>query len=309
MATDWFELLLHLALLLLLPPLMFGIIQKTKAMFAGRRGAPLLQPYFDLVKLLRKGTVYSRTTTWVFRAGPMVALGSALTAGLVVPLHAARAPLSFEGDIIAFAYLLGLGRFFTMAAALDTGSSFEGMGASREAAFSALAEPALLLALANLCIPAGGVSFVLAWQALPLGEPLAVRPELIAVALALFAVLLAENSRIPVDDPNTHLELTMVHEVMVLDHGGPDLAYVLYASGVKLLVFASLLVHLLPIRLQGGWRDAALFTAGVIGTSVLVGVVESVMARLRLVRVPQFLVGASVVAAVGLLVMLARGGQ
>jgi hypothetical protein len=130
------EILAHLVLLLALPPLLVGVIQKVKALFAGRKGAPLLQPYHDLWKLLRKGAVISRTTTWVFRAGPMVVLATALVAGLLVPLQTARAPLGFEGDVIAFAYLFGLARFFTMAAALDTGSSFEGMGASREAAFS-----------------------------------------------------------------------------------------------------------------------------------------------------------------------------
>ncbi len=131
------EALVHVALLLALPPLVIGLINKTKAVFAGRKGAPLLQPYSDLWKLLRKGAVYSTTTTWVFRAGPVVSLATALAAGLLVPLQSAQGPLAFEGDVIAFAYLLALGRFFTMAAALDTGSAFEGMGASRGASSSA----------------------------------------------------------------------------------------------------------------------------------------------------------------------------
>ncbi len=303
------DLALHLALVVLLPPLLLGVIQKTKAAYAGRRGAPLLQPYRDLRKLFRKGAVYSSTTTWVFRAGPMVALGSALTAGLLLPLHASRAPLGFTGDVVLFAYLLGLGRFFTMLGALDTGSSFEGMGASREAAFSALAEPALFLVLGNLCIPSGGVSFADAWRPVPLGSWLGAHPELVAAALALFGVLLAENSRIPVDDPNTHLELTMVHEVMVLDHGGPDLGFVVYGAAVKLMLFASLLIHTLPIRPGGGWVGAGVFVVATVGVGVLVGLVESVMARLRLVRVPQFLIGASLLGAVGLLVALFGGGR
>ena len=152
------DLTLHLALLLVVPPLVLGVIQKTKAWFAGRSGPPLLQPYFDLWKLLRKGAVYSRTTTWLFRAGPIVSLATALCAGLVLPLAGTSSPLGFSGDVILFVYLFGLGRFFTMAAALDTGSSFEGMGASREATFSAFAEPALLLCLAILCVPARSVS-------------------------------------------------------------------------------------------------------------------------------------------------------
>ena len=300
--------IIHITLLALLPPLLLGIIDKTKAWFAGRRGAPVLQPYFELWKLARKGAVYSRTTSWVFRAGPVVVLGTALTAGAVVPLHAGAAPLGFGGDVVVFAYLLGLGRFFTMAAALDTGSSFEGMGASREAAFSALAEPALFLALCVLCVPAASPSFSDAWRAMPSGLGLAYRPELLAAALAIFAVLLTECSRVPVDDPNTHLELTMVHEVMVLDHSGPDLAFILYGSAVKLLLLSSLLVHiLLPIPDAGGVVGAALFCAGAIGVAVLIGVVESGMARFRLERVPQLLVGAAVLGALGLLVAL--GGR
>jgi len=299
---------LHLVLLLALPPLELGIINRTKAWFAGRRGAPVLQPYFDIWRLLHKGAVYSRTTTWLFRAGPVVTLATALCAGLVTPLATASAPLGFAGDVIIFAYLLGLGRFFTMVAALDTGSAFEGMGASREAAFSALAEPALFLALAIVCIPAGSVSFAGAWAGLPFGTWGPDHPALPAAAVALFVVLLAENSRIPVDDPNTHLELTMVHEVMVLDHSGPDFAFILYGSAIKLFLFASLLVHiLLPIPAVLGWASVGLFVAGLAAVAVAVGVVESITARIRLPRVPQFLIGASVIAALGLAVLLYRG--
>jgi formate hydrogenlyase subunit 4 len=298
------EAVLHVVLLLLVPLLVVGVVEKTKAVVAGRTGAPVFQPYRDVAKLLRKGAVYSRTTTWIFRAGPIVALATALAAGLMVPLQSLNSPLGFDGDVIAFAYLLALGRFFTMASALDTGSSFEAMGASREAAFSALAEPALFVALAIVCVPTRGASFA-AWHGLSSGPWTAAHPEIFIAALVLFAVLLAENSRIPIDDPNTHLELTMVHEVMVLDHGGPDLAFVLYASAIKLAVFASLLVHvLLPMPPNGGLAGAGLFVLGVVVVGIVVGMVESLMARLRLARVPQFLIGASVIGAVGLLVTL-----
>lgn len=296
------------ALLLAAPPLLPGVINKVKAWAAGRVGPPLLQPYRDIGRLLRKGAVYSRTTTWVFRAGPIVALGSVLCAGLVLPLSSGASPLGFPGDVVLFAYLLALGRFFTMAAALDTGSSFEGMGASREAAFSALAEPALFLSLAILCVPARSATFEAAFGGLPWTAWGFGHPTYLAAALSLFAVLLAENSRIPVDDPNTHLELTMVHEVMVLDHSGPDFAFILYGSAVKLFVIGALLSHvLLPIPAGGGWRGVALLGVGEIGLAALVGVVESVMARLRLPRVPQFLVAAAVLAAIGLAALLYRG--
>jgi formate hydrogenlyase subunit 4 len=302
-----FDLLFHAALLLVLPPLLPGVISKTKAWFAGRNGPPILQTYFDLAKLLRKGAVYSRTTTWIFRAGPVVALAAVLCAGLVLPLSSSASPLGFPGDVIAFAYLFGLARFFTMAAALDTGSSFEGMGASREAAFSAFAEPALFLSLAIVCVPAGSATFEDAFGRLPWATWGVSHPTLLAAVLSLFAVLLAENSRIPIDDPNTHLELTMVHEVMVLDHGGPDFAFILYGSAVKLFVIAALLVHLLlPIPAKPG-LGAPLLIAGEIAVAVFVGVVESVMARLRLPRVPQFLVGAAVLAGIGLAALYYRG--
>jgi formate hydrogenlyase subunit 4 len=299
---------IHVGLLLVMPPLLLGVINKTKAWFAGRLGPPLLQPYRDVWKLLRKGAVYSRTTTWLFRAGPIVSLAAVLCAGLVLPLAADTSPLGFPGDVVVFAYLLGLARFFTMVAALDTGSSFEGMGASREAAFSALAEPALFLSMAILCVPAKSATFGDAFRELPWTTWGFEHPTYLAAALSLFAVLLAENSRIPVDDPNTHLELTMVHEVMVLDHGGPDLGFILYGSAVKLFVIGALLAHiLLPIPAGGGWRGIALLCGGELALAALVGVVESVMARLRLPRVPQFLVGAAVLAVVGLAALLYRG--
>jgi len=297
---------LHLGLLLVLPPLLLGIITKTKSIAAGRRGPPVLQLYRDIAKLLGKGAVYSKTTTWIFRAGPIVTLATAVGAGLLAPLVGPAAPLAFAGDVVLFAYLLGLGRFFTMAAALDTGSSFEGMGASREAAFAALAEPTLFMVLAILCIPARTPSFAAAWAFLPTQEWISAHPPLIAAAAALFVVMLAENSRIPVDDPNTHLELTMIHEVMVLDHGGPDLAFILYGASIKLFLFASLIVHILA-PIPAGPAGLPVFLLGVATVAVAVGIVESTTARLRLLRVPQFLIGASVVAALGLLVLIFRG--
>lgn len=298
----------HLALLFLVPPLLPGLIGKTKALVAGRRGPPLGQTYRDVAKLLRKGAVYGRPTTWVFRAGPIVGLATTFVAGLIVPLGAGAGPLDFAGDVVAFAALLGLGRFFTMAAALDTASSFEGMGASREAAFGAFTEPALFLALTIVCIPAGSATFSGAWAALPWGAWSAAWPVALIAAVVLGVVLLAENSRIPVDDPATHLELTMIHEVMVLDHSGPDLAFITYGASLKLFVVAALLVHLVvPVPAAGGWAGALWFAGGAAAVAVLVGVVESTLARLRLPRVPGFLIGAAALAAVGVAVLVARG--
>jgi formate hydrogenlyase subunit 4 len=294
-----------LAAALLLAPLLPGVISRTKAFFAGRVGPPLLQPYFDLAKLLRKGAVYSGTTTWVFRAGPVVGLAAVLVATAIAPFGGVSAPLAFAGDFLFFAGLLGVMRFVTMLAALDTGSSFEGMGASREAQFAALAEPAFLLGLTAVAWKTGGLSLsgmlgtnsFAAWSGA--AAPLAL------VCVSLLVVFLAENARIPVDDPNTHLELTMIHEVMVLDHGGPDLALIQYAGALKLWVLGSLVVGVaLPVRsLAHGWAFVA-SVAGMLGLCVVVGVVESCLARLRLTRVPQLLLGAGVLSLLALFIGL-----
>ena len=288
-----------------LAPLLLGVISRTKAIVAGRTGQPLLQAYFDLAKLLRKGAVYSRTTTWVFRAGPVVGLAAMSISATVVPFGGAAALLAFAGDLIFFAYLLGLARFFTVISALDTGSSFEGMGASREVAFSALAEPALLLALAGLARQTGSLSLSGMYAGIGAASWTAAAPAFALLVGALLVVFLAENARIPVDDPTTHLELTMIHEVMVLDHGGPDLAFILYGSALKLWLLGSLVVGLVvPVRGGGAWVDAGAAIAGMLGIAVLTGLIESSMARWRLARVPQLLVGASILSALALVLML-----
>jgi formate hydrogenlyase subunit 4 len=293
-----------LLLALVLSPLLFGIINRTKAVFAGRRGPPLLQTYFDLWKLLRKGAVYSRTTTWLFRAGPMVGLAATLLAATLVPLGNFPALIAFPADFLLFAGLLGLMRFFTVAAALDTGSSFEGMGASREVFFSALTEPALLVVLVTLARQTGQLSLSTMLEPVSAAHWLQAGPVLALVVIALMIVLLAENARIPVDDPNTHLELTMIHEVMVLDHGGPDLAFILYSSALKLWLFAALVVGIVVPATDNGWLNLLLAEGGMFVVAVIVGVIESIMARLRLVVVPQLLVGAGALAAVAFLLGL-----
>jgi formate hydrogenlyase subunit 4 len=290
---------------LLLAPLLLGVIARTKAVVAGRTGAPLLQPYYDLVKLGRKSAVYSRTTTWVFRAGPVVSLAALLCALLFVPFAGTSSLFAFDGDLILFAYLLGLLRFCTVLAALDTGSSFEAMGASREVTFAALAEPALLLALASLARKVGSLSLSTMYGGLDGAAWSGAAPALALAAGALLAVFLAENARVPVDDPTTHLELTMIHEVMILDHGGPDLALILYGSALKLWLLGALLVELVvPVRSGTLWVDGSAALAGMFGLAVVTGLIESSMARWRLVRVPQLLVGAGVMSTIALVLML-----
>jgi formate hydrogenlyase subunit 4 len=296
---------LHPLLALALAPLLGGVITRIKAKFAGRTGPPLLQPYHDLARLLRKGTVYSGTTTIVFRAAPVVSLAAVLVALLVIPFGGAPALLAFPGDFVLVVGLLAVGRFAIVLAALDTGSSFEGMGASREVQFAALAEPALFLSLAAVGLAARGSSLSGMQAAAALDSWLAAGPALPLVAAALIAVLLAENARIPVDDPSTHLELTMIHEVMVLDHGGPDLAFILYGSALKLWVMGALFVDIaLPFRTGDAWIDGIVSLAGMAVLGLLIGTIESSMARLRLTRVPQLLVGAATLAALALVLVL-----
>jgi formate hydrogenlyase subunit 4 len=295
---------IHLALALLLPPLLIGVINKTKAAFAGRVGPPLLQLYYDLIKLAQKGSVFSRTTTWIFRAGPVVGLATPLLAVLLIPLGSHAALFSFDGDLILFAYLFALGRFFTVAAALDTGSAFEGMGGAREATFACLAEPALFFGLLVLVRSSGSLSLTSM-----LGHGLGAAwvssgASLVLVVVSLLIVLLVESCRIPFDDPNTHLELTMIHEVMVLDHGGPAFGMILYGASLKLFVLGAVIVRI-AVPYGGasprlGW---ALFVGGMILLAVLIGIVESVMARLRLTQIPSLLVAACLLSAFGIVLM------
>lgn len=289
---------------LALCPLLFGIINRVKAKFAGRTGQPLLQTYYDLARLLKKGAVISRTTTWVFPLGPMLGLACSLAALSLAPLGGQPGLFSFEGDIFLFAGLLSLARFATAAAALDTGSSFEGMGASREMQFAVPAELAQILGLAALAQATGTYSLAEMLGRIDWACWEANGPVLALTATALFLVLLAETCRIPVDDPNTHLELTMIHEVMVLDHSGPDFAFILYGQGVKMWTLCAVLCAVLaPVR-TGALEAAAVGVAGIFALALIMGVVESSMARLRLLMVPRLLVGATALSGLALILLL-----
>ena len=224
---------------------------------------------------------------------------------LLVPLGNHGAPIAFTGDLVLFAYLFGLGRFFTVSAALDTGSSFEGMGGAREATFACLAEQALFLGLLVLVRRSASLSLTTMLGPGLGSEWAAADASLVLVVVSLVIVLLAENSRIPVDDPNTHLELTMIHEVMVLDHSGPGLGMILYGSALKLFVLGSVVVRIaLPFTTGNPWGDWGIFAAGMIALAMVIGVVESVMARLRLLQVPSLLVAACILSGFG--IVLAR---
>ncbi len=284
--TTVLELVARVAVWVLVAPLLPGIINRVKAWVAGRRGPPLLQLYYDLARLWRKGVVISTLASPGFVAGPAVAWVALLGAAMLVPLGPAGAAVGFRGDVLLLIYLLALARFATAWAALETGSAFEGMGAAREVSFAVLAEAAIIAAVLSLSVRTGSVS---------LGHMLAPAAGAGAVLLGagLFTVLLAENCRVPFDDPNTHLELTMIHEVMVLDHSGPPLAAILHGASVKLLLFALLLTQaVLPMSALAPAAAAGVLAAGVLAVVVGVGLVESLLARFAFRRVPMLLTAA-----------------
>jgi formate hydrogenlyase subunit 4 len=286
---------------IIIAPFLLGVINRTKAVFAGRTGQPLLQSYYDIWKLLRKGSVYSRTTSWIFRTGPVLGLAVTFTAALLIPFGGMPAAISFKGDLILFIYLFGLMRFFTVISAMDTGSSFEGMGASREVTFSALSEPALLIGLAAIAKCTGCISLTQMFSSVGPGLWLNSGPAIVLVGFALLIVFLAENCRIPVDDPNTHLELTMIHEVMVLDHGGPDFGFILYSAALKMWLLGQVLVGItVPVHTGNIWLDTSAAMAAMLMLAVLVGIIESCMARLRLLHIPQLLIGATTLSVLAL---------
>jgi formate hydrogenlyase subunit 4 len=283
-------------------PLFNGIVNILKARLAGRLGASVLQPYFDLVRLVGKETIYSRSATFVTRLAPVVVWNTTAVAILLLPVGPFPASMSFDGDIILLAYLLGLGRFLQILAALDVASSFEGMGASREARFAVFAEPIFFFTFGSLALVTGRFSFQSIISGIAWDKPLF--PIFIVVSsISIFFLMITECSRMPVDDPNTHLELTMIHEVMILDASGFDLMLYQHAASLKLLLYAFLVTSLLN---PFGWLNPPAGVGLVLGVlAVLAGclaAVETLMARFRLVLVPQFLLYATVIGVLNILI-------
>ena len=271
-------------------PFLAALILKVKAFFGGKQGPPLLIHYFTLIKLLGKGSVYSTSTTLMFKLGPMVSLSVALTGLAFLPIAGQAPLLAFDGDVLFVLYLFGLGRFFTIAAAMDTASPFEGMGAAREAYFPIICEATLFMVLILFYL----LTEKLQWTAYlagsqPLGLWQIAGSPMLFVVLALFIVLLTENARVPVDDPATHLELTMIHEVMVLDHSGPDFALIELGSFCKLFFYAALIAALIaPFDTGHPILNLGLYAAALVTVYIGVGITESVMARYRMDVVPRF---------------------
>jgi formate hydrogenlyase subunit 4 len=295
------------ALLLLLAPLLSGLIKNWKAKLQNRRGPRIWQSYFDVVKFLRKDMVISEHASWVFAVTPYVLFLTALSAGLLVPMVTAQAPMSLFGGVLALVGLLALGRFFLALGGLDTASVFGGMGSSREMTISAIAEPAMMLAIFTVAITAGStnlsqivlVSQGTGWKFLD--------PSHAMAFAAMFIVLLAETGRIPVDNPATHLELTMIHEAMLLEYSGRYLALIEWAVSIKQLVLMALLANIFfPVGLAADTTPAALglgllfFMAKLIVLAGAVVLVETTNAKLRLFRVPDLLSAAFMLALLAL---------
>jgi formate hydrogenlyase subunit 4 len=293
---------LAVALFLAGAPLYAGIVNKLKARLSGRFGASVFQPYYELWRLAQKETVYSTSAGFISRIAPVIVWCTVVFAALLLPLGCPAAALSFSGDLILFAYLLALGRFFQILAALDSAASLEGMGASREARFAVFAEPIFFFTIGSLAIITRQYSFETILAGISWSNPLFV--VFISIGLlSLFFLMMAECSRMPVDDPNTHLELTMIHEVMILDASGFDLMLYQYAASLKLLLYSTLAALLLnPFGVLGPAPGLLVFGTTLLGMAAGLALVETLMARFRLVLVPQFLLFATAIGVLNILI-------
>lgn len=268
-----------------------GIIIRTKSIASGRKGPGIIQPVKDVIRLFKKGAVYSNTTSIIFRVAPVIYFSSVLMACLVIPFGSYKGLVSFDGDFIFFAYILALGKFFNIISAMDTGSSFEGMGASREALYSMFAEPAFFILIGSFALLTGNTSFYNIFASLHLGSSITYTLGGLA-ALVLVMIAMIENSRMPIDDPKTHLELTMIHEVMILDNSGFDLGLILSAGYLKFAMYGAIIADFFIGGLSIGIA-IPLFLFIQLFFAFLIGVIESFMARYRMSHNPQFILALS----------------
>jgi formate hydrogenlyase subunit 4 len=285
-----------------------GIVIRTKSIFSGRKGPGIFQPLKDVWRLLRKGAVYSETTSFIFQIAPSIYFASVLMAIAMIPFGSQAGLISFKGDFVFFAYVLALGKFFSIIAALDTGSSFEGMGASREALYSLLAEPAFFILMGSFSLLTGHTSFQGIFGSLHFGSYISYAVGVLA-AFVIIIIALIENSRMPIDDPKTHLELTMVHEVMILDNSGFDLGLIVYASNLKFAMYGALIANFFLTPGSELYFSIPIFIVTQILFAVVVGIIESFMARFRMNHNPQYiftLTSMSLLIFLGVLLMLGK---
>ncbi|MEX1240983.1 MAG: NADH-quinone oxidoreductase subunit H [Cyclobacteriaceae bacterium] len=285
-----------------------GVVIRTKSFFSGRKGPGVLQPLKDILRLFKKGVVYSETSSFIFRIAPSIYFASVLSAMMLIPFGRFPGILSFNGDFVFFAYVLALGKFFMIISAMDTGSSFEGMGASREALFSLLAEPAFFILMGSFALFSGHTSFHGIFHALHFESSISF--ALGTLATFVFVIIaMIENSRMPVDDPKTHLELTMVHEVMVLDNSGFDLGLILHTTNLKFAMYGALIANIFITSGMQLFYSIPLFMAVQVLFAITAGTIESFMARFRMNHNSQFifsLTSISILIFLGVLLMLGR---
>ena len=283
-------------------PLLVGVINKQKALLTGRIGAPVWQPYFDLLRLSRKETIYATTASFISRLAPVVSFSAILISSLMLPIGYVRPVLSFSGDIIVFAYLLGLARFFQILGAMDIGSSFEGMGAAREATFAVFAEPIYFFTLGSLAFISGYTSIYEIYHSIHLEDPTAL-VFIIVSSISAFFLMVTECSRMPIDDPTTHLELTMIHEVMILDNSGVDLFLYQYSSYIKIMIYAVYEASFFnPFSMQSQWLGFSVFIIVLLLLSSLVAWMETMIARFKMKSIPQYLLFATAIGILNLLI-------
>lgn len=297
--------LLNFIILLFVPFIMMGLIKKTKSFWGGRKGPSIWQPLHDFIRLIKKDFVISKTTSVVFKIAPVFAIATVLFASLFVPLASGSALINVEAGIIIFAYTLGLGKFMSLISAMDTGSSFEGMGASREACFTSIVEPAFFMLVASIMTLTGNYTFDSLTQIMSNAGSYGVLIAFFAVVV-LFIMILIEGSRVPVDDPATHLELTMIHEVMILDNSGSDLAIYTWANGIKMLLISSLIANIIIPSGLSDWLSVLCYLLVMCVISIVIGTVESGMARIRMSHVFEFIFIMSSLALVVLSLVVAR---
>jgi len=283
-------------------PLFAGAVNKFKAYLTGRIGAPVMQPYYELLRLFRKETINARGSSFISRVSPAINLAALLTASAMLPVSYLKPLISFDGDIILFAYILGLARFFQILAAMDIGSSFEGMGASREATFALFAEPIFFFTIGSIAFLTGFTSIYEIYRSIELNN-ITYMIFIIICSISLFMLAVTECSRMPVDDPNTHLELTMIHEVMILDNSGIDLFIYQYSSYIKLFIYSVLEVSFFyPL---GGEDDALvtlIFVSGIFLFSLVLAVTETIISRFKMKIVPNYLLFAAAIGILNLLI-------
>ena len=304
---SWLLALLQTLAFVLLAPLFASWVKRVKCWLQNRRPPPLLQPYRDLRKLFGKQVLLSYNASPLFRIAPYIIAGATLLAAAVVPLLAVNLPTAAIADVIVLAGFFALARFFLALAGMDVGTAFGGMGASREMTLSALAEPAMLMAVFTLAMVAGSTNLSTVIGHI-LSDGLVLRPSLLFALLGLLLVAVAETGRIPVDNPATHLELTMIHEAMILEYSGRHLALMEWAAQLKLMIYGVLIANIFfpwGIATQPGAGALLLAVAaislklGILGAALAVG--ETVLAKMRLFRVPAFLVLALTLAVIGML--------